>query len=228
MTTERNVEPMLRRWLVDGVDQMPERVYLSILDRVERQPQRRTWPVSWRAFHVNSYLKPLLAVAAIVVVAVAGFAILRPSGAGVGGPAATETSPAGAFGGTVHYQDNGEPVTTEVDGVASGATVAGTAVTTFRQGTHTVRLACVARDGDTWALGGTVEKTTLPGETVGAWSAVIVKDGSSQRIAAWLSGSAPAGSDCLDFLGSFDFTGPDDNFVPVESGALLPPPDPVP
>lgn len=228
MTTERNVEPMLRRWLVDGIDEMPERVYLSILDRVERQPQRRAWRVSWRNSDVNSYLKPLLAVAAILVVAVAGFAVLRPSGAGVGGPAATETSPAGAFGGTVHYQDDGAPVTTEVDAVANGATVTGTATTTFRQGTHTVRLACLARDGDTWALGGTVEQSTLPDETVGAWSAVIIKDGSPQRIATWLSGSAPAGSDCPGFLASFDFTGPDDNFVQVESGALLPPPDPVP
>ena len=91
MTAERNVEHVLQRWLVDGVDEMPDRVYLSILDRVERQPQQRAWRVSWRDSHVNSYLKPLLAVAAIVVVAVAGFAILRPSGAGVGGAPATET-----------------------------------------------------------------------------------------------------------------------------------------
>jgi len=90
MTAERNVEHVLQRWLVDGVDEMPDRVYLSILDRVERQPQQRAWRVSWRDSHVNSYLKPLLAVAAIVVVAVAGFAILRPSGTGVGGPPATE------------------------------------------------------------------------------------------------------------------------------------------
>jgi hypothetical protein len=91
MTAERNVEHALQRWLVDGVNEMPDRVYLSILDRVERQPQQRAWRVSWRDSHVNSYLKPLLAVAAIVVVAVAGFAILRPSGAGVGGAPATET-----------------------------------------------------------------------------------------------------------------------------------------
>ena len=90
MTAERNVEHVLQRWLVDGVDEMPDRVYLSILDRVERQPQQRAWRVSWRDSHVNSYLKPLLAVAAIVVVAVAGFVILRPSSTGVGGPPATE------------------------------------------------------------------------------------------------------------------------------------------
>ena len=85
MNTEHNVERVLQRWLVDGIDEMPDRVYLSILDRVERQPQQRAWRVSWRDSHVNTYFKPLLAVAAIVVVAVAGFALLRPSGAGVGG-----------------------------------------------------------------------------------------------------------------------------------------------
>jgi hypothetical protein len=42
---------------------------------------------------VNTYLKPLLAIAAIVAVAVAGFAILRPSGGGVGGPSAPLSSP---------------------------------------------------------------------------------------------------------------------------------------
>jgi hypothetical protein len=129
-------------------------------------------------------------------------------------------SPTGAFGGTVHFKDDGAPVTTEVDAVASGDTVTGTAVSTFPQGTHTVRLGCVARDGDTWALGGTVEQSTIPGEPVGAWSAVVVKDGSPQRIAVWLSGDAPAGSDCLGWLASFNI----DPDMPVESGALVPPP----
>ena len=46
-----------------------------------------------RDSHVNTYFKPLLAVAAIVVVAVAGFAVLRPSSAGFGGPGATKSPP---------------------------------------------------------------------------------------------------------------------------------------
>jgi len=90
MTTERNVEPILRHWLVDGVDEMPERVYLSILDRVERQPQRRAWRLPWRDSHVNAYLKPAIAVGAVILVAVVGFSVLRPpSGSNVGGNAAT-------------------------------------------------------------------------------------------------------------------------------------------
>jgi hypothetical protein len=138
-------------------------------------------------------------------------------------------SPSGAIGGSVQYQLDGAPATTQVDVVADGASVSGTAVTTFREGTHTVRLGCASRSGDTWALGGTTEQTTVPGERAGDWSAVIVKDGSPQGIAIWLSGDPSGASDCEAWLASTDFTniGPE-NFNPVESGALVPPPDLAP
>jgi hypothetical protein len=138
-------------------------------------------------------------------------------------------SPSGAIGGIVHYQLDGAPATTEIDAVADGATVSGTAVTTFREGTHTVRLGCATQNGDTWALGGTTEQTTVHGERAGDWSAVIVKAGSPQQIGIWLSAGPSAGSYCEAFLASTDFVniGPE-NFQPVESGALVPPPDLAP
>ena len=138
-------------------------------------------------------------------------------------------SPTGAFGGTMHWTDTGAPVTTVVDAVAKGATVTGTAVHMTRGGIHTVRLGCVARVGDTWALAGTVEKSTLPGEKPGYWSRVVVKDGSPQQISMWLSADAPAGIDCAGFLATFPFAdlGPE-NFASVDSGAFVPPPDPAP
>lgn len=140
---------------------------------------------------------------------------------------ATAASPSasGALGGIVHYQVDGAPATTEVNVVADGATVSGTAVTEFREGTHTVRLGCASRDGDTWALGGTTEQTTVPGERAGDWSAVIVKDGSPQLIGIWLSDDPSKASDCEAWLASTDFaTIGLENFHPVESGALVPPP----
>ena len=85
MTTERDVERVLERWLVDGIDEMPDRVFTSIVDRVERQPQQRAWRVTWRDSTVNAYLKPILAIAAVLVLAVGGIAfIARPSGSSVG------------------------------------------------------------------------------------------------------------------------------------------------
>jgi hypothetical protein len=91
MTSDRDIERVLDYWFTERPTQVADRVFDGIADRIARQPQHPAWRVSWRDSHVNSVLKPLLAVAAIVLVAVAGFAILRPSGSGVGGPAATET-----------------------------------------------------------------------------------------------------------------------------------------
>jgi hypothetical protein len=138
-------------------------------------------------------------------------------------PAATP-SPSGAFGGTVKFQMDGAPATTTVNAVADGASVSGTAITTFREGTHTVKLGCVAKSGDGWVLGGTVEKTTVHGESAGPWSAVIVRDGTPQRIGIWLSGDPADASDCDAWVGSINPVElGDENFSAIESGALVPP-----
>jgi hypothetical protein len=141
--------------------------------------------------------------------------------------AATQAAP-GAFGGIVHFQGDGATTTT-VDAVADGASVSGTAVTASRQGTHTVRLGCSVRRGDIWVLGGTTEKSTIPGEAPGTWSAVIVKDGSPQQVAIWLSEDPSAASDCEAWLASFNPADAEPGtFIAVESGTLVPPPDPAP
>ena len=94
MTTERDVERVLERWLVDGVDEMPSRVFLSIVDRVERQPQQRAWRVSWRDSTMNAYLKPILAIAAVLVLAIGGIAFIsRSSRVGVGSGPTSSPSP---------------------------------------------------------------------------------------------------------------------------------------
>jgi hypothetical protein len=140
--------------------------------------------------------------------------------------AAATPSPTGGFGGIVHFQSDGAPATTEVDAVSTGGRVSGSAVSVLAHGTHTVRLECGARQGVFWVVAGAVEKTTVPGEAPGPWSAVIVKDGSPQRIAIWFSGDAPAGSGCSGFVASIDIATIDPSiFAPVESGALVAPPD---
>ena len=138
-------------------------------------------------------------------------------------PASAATKP-GGFGGIVDFKIDGAPATTTVDGVADGTKLSGTAVTTFREGTHTVQLGCASQNGGTWALGGTVEKTTVPGESPGAWSAVIVREGSPQQVGIWLSGDPGGAKDCDAWLKLHDFsTMGSDNFSAVESGTLKPP-----
>jgi len=137
---------------------------------------------------------------------------------------AAPASASGVFGGTVKFESDGAPATTVVDGVADGSKVSGTAVTTFARGTHTVKLGCAAKSGGSFVLGGTVEKTTVPGETAGPWSAVIVKEGTPPQIGIWLSGDLGDASDCASWVASINPAElPADAFSPVESGTLVPP-----
>jgi hypothetical protein len=125
----------------------------------------------------------------------------------------------------VEYRLDGSAATTEINAVADGASVSGAAVTTFREGIHTVRLGCATQGGGTWVVGGTVETTTVHGESAGAWSAVIVKDGSPQQIAVWLSADPADATDCEAWLASINPAEFEPGtFNAVESGALVPPP----
>ena len=102
MTNERDIERLLDRWFSERPIEVADRVLEDVADRIGRQPQQPAWRVSWRDTHVQSNLKPLLAVAAVIVIAVVGFAVLRPgstSNVGVAAspspsvPAAPSTSP---------------------------------------------------------------------------------------------------------------------------------------
>ena len=162
----------------------------------------------------------------MVVVLVVGTQLLGPPASSGSGGAASPSPP---IGGTVTFQMDGAPATTTVDAVADGASVSGTAVSTLGSGTHTVDVECAVRDGDTWAFGGTIKETTVSGEPAGDWSAVVVRDGSPQRVGIWLSDSKTAGTDCDAWLAAIDMSTIDnENFHPVESGALVPPPDLAP
>jgi hypothetical protein len=223
MSTDRDTTRVVRSWLEEGVTALPDRVLDAVLDQVPATPQRRSWWPAWRPNEMNTYAKLIAGAAAVLLVAVAGYQLIpRTSGPGVAGSAPVSTP--NPFGGTVQYQLDGGPATTEVDAVAVGASVSGTAVTTFREATHTVQLGCAAQKRGSWVLGGTVEKTTVPGETAGYWSAVIVKDGSPQQIGIWLSGDPSSASDCEAFVASIEPAELGaENFSPVESGSLVPP-----
>ena len=136
----------------------------------------------------------------------------------------TPPPPSGEFGGTVTYQYDGAPATTEVNGVADEAKVSGTAVTTLGEQTHSVQLECSVRDGETWAVGGKTAQTTVVGGAAGAWSAVIVRDGTPQQIEIWWSADLSNASDCAAFLSGIGLATLDSqSFESVESGTLVPP-----
>ena len=103
MTKERDIERLLDRWFSERPIEVADRVLDDVADRIGRQPQQPAWRVSWRDSQMQTNLKTLLAAAAIIVIAVVGFAVLRPgSTSNVGGaaspspstPAAPSTSPA--------------------------------------------------------------------------------------------------------------------------------------
>jgi hypothetical protein len=85
MTTDQEFERALDRWFAQRAVEAGGRVIDVVAGRIERQRQRPAWRVSWRDTPVNAYLKPMVAVAAVVLVAVAGFALLGLRGSNVGG-----------------------------------------------------------------------------------------------------------------------------------------------
>jgi hypothetical protein len=90
MNRQRDIERVLETWFVDGANQMPDRVYLSILDQVDRQAQRPAWRLQpWRFPTVNTPLKLVLIGAALIVALAAG-SVLIAGGRGAG-PVATPT-----------------------------------------------------------------------------------------------------------------------------------------
>ena len=93
MTQQRDIDRLLDLWLSDGPTHAPDRVIDVVADRIERQPQRPAWRFHLREYHVNTYLKPLAAVAAVVLVAVIGFSLFGGSSrTDVGGPGPSASS----------------------------------------------------------------------------------------------------------------------------------------
>jgi len=88
MTSERDIERLLDRWFTERPTQVPDRTLEGVADRIARQPQHPAWRVLGKDSPVTTYLKPLLAVAAVVAIAVGGIALLRPP-SGPGTPTVT-------------------------------------------------------------------------------------------------------------------------------------------
>ena len=105
MTQQRDLDALLTAYLVDGINQLPDRVADAVLDEVHRTRQQAVLGL-WRTSRMNNPLKLAIAAAAVLVVAVAGFSLLPRDQSGVGGVASPSPS-ASPFGQTFEMTVNG-------------------------------------------------------------------------------------------------------------------------
>ena len=91
MTSRIDAERILDAYLAPGADRLPDRVIDAALSDIAQTPQRRALRVPWRFPTMNSYAKLAIAAVVVVVVAIGGFALLRPGGSSAVGAAPTAT-----------------------------------------------------------------------------------------------------------------------------------------
>lgn len=90
MSTDRDVNRIVRSWLEVGVTSLPDRVLDNVLDQLPATPQRRAWWPARRYRAMNSFAKLAVAAAAVVVVAIVGISF-SPRAGGVAGPGSNAT-----------------------------------------------------------------------------------------------------------------------------------------
>ena len=94
MTTNRDLDRLLDAWFAEGPLEVADRVIEDVADRIEREPQRPAWRLRGRPL-VNTYAKLAAGLAAVIVLAVAGWQ-LRPESANNGSSPPPRPSPTAA------------------------------------------------------------------------------------------------------------------------------------
>jgi hypothetical protein len=121
MSTDRDVNRIVRSWLEEGVSALPDRVLDTVLDQLPATPQRRAWWPARRFADMNNIAKLAIAAAAVVVVAIVGFNLLPKSGgAGGPGPTASPTTPGPATSSPVTPSPIASPATLPDGPLAAG------------------------------------------------------------------------------------------------------------
>ncbi len=93
MTTDRDLDRIVRAWLADGPEELSDRVIDAAVDQVHLTRQRRTFGVPWRLPTMTTPAR--IATAAVIGVLVFGGTLLffgRPGQPAVGGAAATPSA----------------------------------------------------------------------------------------------------------------------------------------
>jgi hypothetical protein len=85
VSTDRDVTRIVRSWLDEGVNALPDRVLDLVLDQIPSTPQRRSSWSAWRHPVMNNTIRIALAAAAVVAIVLLGYQLFVVRN--VGGPA---------------------------------------------------------------------------------------------------------------------------------------------
>jgi hypothetical protein len=82
MTTNKEMERIVRSWLEPGLTTLTDDVLDPVLDQLPATPQRRPWWPARRIADMSAFAKFAIAAAAVMVVAVVGYNLLGAAGSG--------------------------------------------------------------------------------------------------------------------------------------------------
>lgn len=206
MSTDRDTTRVVRSWLDEGVNRLPDRVLDAVLDQIPATPQRRHFWSAWRPSEMNLYAKLIAGAAAAVVIAFLGYQLLPSWGLGPGAPSPSPTLLARGTFKVVGTYD------TTIDATGAGSNVSGTMTATSTEGAFTVDLQCERTiDGLRWIGGDVTQSTLLDNGPVGSRTAILLKPGSPVQAIFVFQMSDPQSASCQAFFDDMVGLGEDIN-----------------
>jgi len=80
MTTDPQLERIVRSWLEPGLTSLTDDVLDAVMDQLPATPQRRRWSSARRVSDMSAFAKFAIAAAAVLAVAFVGYNLLAPGG----------------------------------------------------------------------------------------------------------------------------------------------------
>ncbi|HEU5202866.1 MAG TPA: hypothetical protein VFU17_01080 [Candidatus Limnocylindrales bacterium] len=200
MSQERDVTRLVRSWIREDQHESADRILGMVLDRLDTTPQRRSWWPGRRSNRMNTYAKLIVAAAAVLVVAFAGFQLLPRSG-GVGGEPTIAQSPSPTLLASGNFHLKGAAV--ELDATRDGSDVTGV-MTVDDSGPHfTADLECTrTTPGGMIIIGGVARDSTSDYAPDGTRVAITLKPGSPMTGTFHFENPDPPAATCLEFIES--------------------------